>query len=111
MSNAGEPPTLPKDGERAKGPTAGNEPDMGALFALKTQVSDNENSFNRKRNGLRRFDYTIFLIQAIFILMTTIFAGLQLQGYESILKNAAFVSSALASFLTIIIGRFVFRER
>jgi hypothetical protein len=78
------------------------------LLAQLVTVSD---SFDARRKPLRRFDQILFVAQASLILLTTIFTGLKFDGYEVALKNLALAASAVASFLTVIIGRFAFRDR
>lgn len=101
-----QPATQPIEGQRE--PTLPSRVGVEELLSQIVTVSD---SFDARRKPLRRLDQLLFVAQASLILLTTIFTGLKIDGRDALLKNLALAASALASFLTVIIGRFAFRDR
>jgi hypothetical protein len=67
--------------------------------------------FEHRRSKLRRWDRTLFLLQAILTFLTTLAAGLHITGQEVTLKEVALVTSSLASLVALAAGRFAYREQ
>jgi hypothetical protein len=88
-----------------------DDPASAGFAKLVEQIDHSAQSFDKKRTQFRRRDQNLFLVQASLILLTTIFAGLKIAGADDELRNAAVATSALASFLTMVLGRFAYRDR
>jgi hypothetical protein len=82
-----------------------------ALSVLLHQIDEASSYFDARRPALRANDLMLFASQACLTALTTVLVGLEVTGYETVLKNFALVSSALAGLLTILAGRLRYRER
>ncbi len=82
-----------------------------SLEVLSQMIEYRKRRFARKIAQMRTQDIVFFSLQIISTVMTTILIGNNSTAYASVLKNWALASSAIASIMTVVLGRFRFRDR